>query len=303
MAGRISGAAPAGNVGGADAGGGGNRPFPRLSVFLARDAPDAVILRRGPTDWAQLIGWDRALDRFDPGQWARARVYERRCDLSPDGRLFVYIAARHGRGEGEAWTALSRPPWFAALSSWPNLGSWYGGGVFAESGRVLLDASCSLEPDPAFATPEVEIGRCPPDSAPWEQRLLRDGWTLVERGFDPRTHRRVGEREVWRKPDGNGSVTLYRQVEDWDPRRFGGPHADTYWLEGDDLIPLDGVRWADWDSPERGGRLLSVVRGEVRASRWSGEGLETTVLYDPGPGEPDAREAPAWARSWRPPRP
>jgi hypothetical protein len=93
-----------------------SEPAPcRLSVFLAREAPIGVIVRRGPSEWAQLVRWDRDTDTFEPGQWFHGRVYKRRCDLSADGRLFIYFAAKHGPRRddddvGEAWTAISRPP-------------------------------------------------------------------------------------------------------------------------------------------------------------------------------------------------
>ncbi|HSR56475.1 MAG TPA: hypothetical protein VLN73_09530, partial [Alphaproteobacteria bacterium] len=173
-----------------------------LSVFLARKSPSAVILRRGPSAWAQLTLWDRATDSFTPGQWFHGRVYERRADLSPDGRYFIYFAAKHGRAHdpddiGEAWTAISRPPYFTALTLWTNLGSWYGGGVFKTDKQVDLDATCTLTPHPRFKNPPLRFAAMDPQTAPWEQRLLRDHWELVERGFDPRTHRRVGAREIW----------------------------------------------------------------------------------------------------------
>jgi len=275
----------------------------RLHVFLARDARVGVILRRGPSAWAQLVRWDRSVDTFEPGQWTRARVYGRRSDLSPDGRLLVYFAARYGRFDDPrsgSWTAISRPPYFTGLASWPNLGSWYGGGVFELDGRVLLDATCTLEPDSRLGAPPLDIGTCPVDSAPWEQRLLRDGWTLLERGFDPRTHPRVGEREVWRKERPGGGIALCREVEEWDVRRYGGPHGDTFWLEtGDDLIPLPDVTWADWDGDDP--RLLAARRGELHASDRP-EGLATgaddTLLFDLNPLEPVEVIPPEWARSW-----
>src|SRR5215207_5351929 len=65
----------------------------RLFVMLAREAPVGVILARGPTRWTQLIHWDVARDVFTDGQWLHARVYENRCDLSPDGTKLVYFAA------------------------------------------------------------------------------------------------------------------------------------------------------------------------------------------------------------------
>ena len=45
-------------------------PIPcKLAVFVARQAPVGLILRRGPTRWFQLILWDTKKDRFQRGQW------------------------------------------------------------------------------------------------------------------------------------------------------------------------------------------------------------------------------------------
>ncbi len=278
------------------------RPHPcRLSVYLASKARVALVLRRGPSDWAQLTLWDRATDQFEPGQWFHGRVYERRCDLSPDGALFVYFAAKHGRTHdpdevGEAWTAISRPPYFTALTLWDNLGSWYGGGVFASRSKVLLDVTCSLEQHPKFKPAKVRLDRVPADSAPWEQRALRDGWQLAERGFDPRTHRRVGKREIWQKPHAGAPITLGREVEDVDFESYGGPYRESYWLEtADDIVPLPGVTWADWDGAER---LVLVRDGVVLEARWTSTGLAEADLFDFNPLGPAEVPTPAWATHW-----
>src|SRR4051794_20213611 len=98
----------------------------RLQVLLARAAPVGLILRRGPSKWVQLVKWDTAADRFEPGQWFHGRLYERRGDLSPDGRLFVYFASKFtgltlaDREYTYAWTAVSRPPYLTALALWPK---------------------------------------------------------------------------------------------------------------------------------------------------------------------------------------
>src|SRR5687767_8832105 len=100
----------------------------RLFVILAREVPVGVVLRRGPSAWARLSVWRTDADTFEHGQWFRARVYERRCDLSPDGALFAYFARKSGLPTPEApdrqdsWLAVSRPPWFTALALW-----WVGG--------------------------------------------------------------------------------------------------------------------------------------------------------------------------------
>ncbi|MDH3688803.1 MAG: hypothetical protein OEU36_04895 [Gammaproteobacteria bacterium] len=274
----------------------------RLSVFLSRKTNVGVVLRRGPSEWTQLIRWDRKTDRFTLGQWFHGRVYERRCDLSPNGELFIYFAAKHGPRQhteediGEAWTAISKPPYFTALALWPNLGSWYGGGVFVKDNTVLLDVTCNPEPHPDFRPHKLKIRPLPGESAPWEQRLLRDGWQLVERGFDPRTHRRVGAKEIWEKQHPSLPVKLCRQVEDVDFKRFGGPYLDTLWLEVDDeLVPLEHATWADWECWDR---LVFVRDGRLFAASLDGTSLTAIELFDFNPNEPQQVETPNWARRW-----
>lgn len=274
----------------------------RLSVFLARDSDAAIILRRGPADWSQLILWDRSNDNFAPGQWLRGRVYERRCDVSPSGRYFIYFAAKHGLRDrdvdeiGEAWTAISRPPYFTALALWTNIGSWYGGGAFESDKHVLLDAACSLEPHPKFRTEKLKVEAMKASTSPWEQRLLRDGWRLVERGFHPRTHMRVGERETWEKSNPVSSVKLCRELEDVDFTRYGGPYFENFWVEaGDTLIPIENATWAEWDNQDR---LVFVRQGRVFSANIIGAQLDEKELADLNPMRPQDVAAPDWARRW-----
>ena len=65
----------------------------RLHVILAREAPKAVVFRKGPSNRVCTVGWDLEHDTFTPGQWLKGRIYEYRSDLSPDGELLVYFAA------------------------------------------------------------------------------------------------------------------------------------------------------------------------------------------------------------------
>jgi len=275
----------------------------RLAVFLAHGTHLGVVLRRGPSAWAQLAVWDRRTDHFTPGQWFHGRVHERRCDLSTDGRLFVYFACKHGprrddEGIGECWTAISRPPYFTALALWPNLGAWYGGGVFTSDRDLLLDASCGLEPHPKHRPPRrLRVAALPGDTAPWEQRLLRDGWRLMERGFDPRTHRRIGRREIWEKTHRDGALKLCCEIADVDFRRYGGPYSSSYWLEtGSELIPIPGADWVDWES---GSRITFARDGKLFAAELRGDDLgEGVLLFDFNQLQPDQVASPDRARRW-----
>ena len=77
------------------------------------------------------------------GAWFRGRIHDDGCDLSPDGKLFVYFATQYDRtpadGYGVAWTAVSKPPWLTALAMWPRDDSWGGRAYFADNTTVVID--------------------------------------------------------------------------------------------------------------------------------------------------------------------
>mgnify|MGYP007059409017 CR=1 FL=1 len=123
----------------------------RLFVIVARAAPVAIVLRRGPTQWYHLIHWQTRKDAFTHGAWIKGRIYEERCDLSPDGRLFIYFvhqSSRSGTSLTHAWTAISRAPWLQALALWPQGTTYGGGGRFVDNRSVALrDKMVSPHPD------------------------------------------------------------------------------------------------------------------------------------------------------------
>lgn len=114
---------------------------PRLFVVMAAKAAVAVVVRRGPASWARLTLWETDTDRFTDGAWFHGRLFAEKCDLSPDGKLFVYAAYQGGRLLSEAtdsWTAVSRPPWLHALVLWPMGTTYGGGGRFVENRKLVL---------------------------------------------------------------------------------------------------------------------------------------------------------------------
>lgn len=162
------------------------KPKPRLYVLLARGSSRAVIFRRGPSSQVQLIKWNLDDDSFEFGQWLKGRIYERRCDLSPDGELLVYFAADFRRSIG-SWTAVSRPPFLTALALWPKGDCWGGGGQFFSDTRLLLNhQQDEMTLASGFSTPSwFSIAPCGDwsgrgeDDPIWSSRLARDGWSLV----------------------------------------------------------------------------------------------------------------------------
>ena len=166
----------------------------RLYALMAPGKRVAVILRRGPSKQVRMILWDMAKDKFTPGQWLKARVYERRCDLSWKGDYFVYFAATY-RAPYSTWTAVSRPPYFTALALWPKGDAWGGGGLFEPQGPTLC---LNHRPDryhPGEDEMQVADGFAPPklrvkalgEASGWgedypirEMRMMRDGWTIAQ---------------------------------------------------------------------------------------------------------------------------
>lgn len=117
-----------------------------LFVLMAREANVAVILRRGPSKWVRATLWDTKADRFQPGQWFHGRIYPERCDLSADGKLFIYFAGKfrqrdQAAGYDSTWIAVSRPPYLTALALWPIGDTWGGDGVFVNNQTVLIATS------------------------------------------------------------------------------------------------------------------------------------------------------------------
>lgn len=116
--------------------GAGTGAAPRATTYgiVARNAPTAVVLRRGPTRHVQLLRWDLRADAVVAGQWLVGTVPAGPCGLSPNGELFVYTARKGPR----RYTAVSRPAYFTALAFWEERQPWTGGGFFAADDRLVL---------------------------------------------------------------------------------------------------------------------------------------------------------------------
>src|SRR5690242_10890371 len=110
----------------------------RLYCILAREAPLAVVFRRGPSKQVLLVLWHTDTDQFYEGQWFKGRIYERRCDLSPNGTRLIYFAADY-KEPYFSWSAVSKPPFLTALALWPKGDGWGGGGLFEKENKILLN--------------------------------------------------------------------------------------------------------------------------------------------------------------------
>jgi hypothetical protein len=155
----------------------------RLYALIAKHAPVGVVFRRGPSKQVLLCKWDLRSDTFEHGQWFKGRIYERRCDLSPDGELLIYFAASY-KSPLRSWTAVSRPPYLKALMLWKKGDGWGGGGLFSSPRQILLNhrsnemirADGLKLPESFSIKPLGEHSGWGEDDPIWPTRLVRDGW-------------------------------------------------------------------------------------------------------------------------------
>lgn len=227
--------------------------------------------------------WQRETDEFQLGQWLKGRIYERRSDLSPDGRYFIYFAMK-GKPEGDAggaWTAISRAPFLKALAIFPKGDCYNGGGLWIEAGKYWLNVdychtvlrdTTLVQRDPTWEpTGSVGLGCL----GVYYPRLMRDGWAMNESN-------RSGEAQsavIFEKPCPNGWVL--RKIAHAGTSR---PGKGCYWDEHELVQPSSGATIAcpRWEWAERDGdRLVWATDGRLEAGRLTAQGLvESRTLLD-----------------------
>ena len=207
----------------------------RLFAIFARDAAVAAIVCRGPTHWSQIVEWDTRRDILTEGAWFRGRIYADRCDVSPDGQLFLYFC--HGgamrRGYKDSWTAVSRLPWLHALGLWPWGTTYGGGGRFTGNRELVLRTAMATKTHPKHPAEGLRV-------------------SILERREDLAVHRSTGEPGTdWSGVDHDGRVVfaragkLFRRSRAGEDRELGdfnertpAPEAAPEWAR----IPLGAGR-------------------------------------------------------------
>ncbi len=268
----------------------------RVHIILARDAETAIVIRRGPSKSVCTMLWDRQRDTFALGQWLRGRIYERRCDLSPDGKHFIYFAM-NGKWTSDvkgSWTAISRTPHLKAIGLWANGSCWNGGGLFVTNRKYWLNAfrfghevrlnPSKLSQHEGFPFHESYGGECP---GVYYIRLQRDGWRLAGHGSDIEDEVSTFEKDL-----PNGWV-LRKTAHATINHPIGkGCYYDSHSLHHRaHKIDLDfpDWEWADWDRK----RLVWVHEGMLFTSPLTAKGLGAEKqIYDFNPLTFEAIEAP-----------
>jgi hypothetical protein len=269
---------------------------PRIYCIPATEAPVLAVFRRGPTNWSHVGRWDLASGRYEPGAWLAGRIFPRRSDLSPDGRLLCYFAHKPSATweHGEAYVALSKLPWLTALHAFATCGTWTRGYYFTEDGGCDNPTDANL-PIPYGLRSISVVQFANERRRGWEEapdspvRDPKDAW-------DERRNARMLKRQ----PGANRVLCV--ESLGWAGGEFGVDQAVDglrvrYSLESAGNVELlDDLQWADWD---REGQLLAATRsGKLQVRNLKAARTEIVFEEDLSVLAPNPTPAPLWAQRW-----
>lgn len=244
----------------------GQPSFPaRLHVLTANNSPNAIIIRRGPSKRTCVLSWDLRTDDIIVSQWLSGRIYERRSDISPDGKYWIYFAM-NGRWNSEvkgSWTAVALAPWLKAVSLFSKGDCWYGGGLFTGDRSYWLNQGCGhqvvteakeLKRVSAYEGLKYYGGEC---TSVYYNRLQRDGWRLRER----ESNGRYDEKTIFEKDLPHGWT--FRKI---CHEQVGAPKGKGCYWDEHVLISNAGTvaNYPDWEWAELvNGYIAFAKRGSL----------------------------------------
>ena len=254
--------------------------FPaRLHVLIARKANYAVVIRRGPSDEVCTVGWDIKRNKFSLGQWLKGRIYERRSDLSPDGRHMIYFAM-NGKWESEtggSWTAISKTPYLKAIGLWGKGDCWNGGGLFVANKQYWVNHgyghSVMRKPRGLSEVSDVDL-KCSRGNeclGVYFPRLVRDGWRLIDQGQEVTCFEKSFD-EHWR---------LKKMANETINHPVGkGCYYDEHELYN--IVTKQSLRFPDWEWADvKRGHIYWADKGKLFQGMVEEDGLcNIKELYD-----------------------
>jgi len=253
---------------------------PRLHAILARDENIGIVIRRGPSKQVLTFLWNLDNDTFKIGQWLKGRIYERRCDLSRDGKFFLYfaMAEKWNQKTTPTWTALSRAPYLKALDFYPKGDAWEGGGLFLNDRKYFLNDRYYLKHEAERRMSGLEcVTNVRAEHAHGAEclsiyfpRLLRDGWKLIS--------------------NGKNLAVFEKSSKDWTLRKLAHAGVNTpdgkgcYWDEHKLSYKKDIViTGSDWEWAEIHGKTIIFAKnGRMFRAKLSASGdmMNPKILED-----------------------
>ena len=282
-------------------------PIPcRLYATMADEANIAIIFRRGPTKWWHILRLNLDTLTLEPGAWFKAQLYPRRSAVSADGQLLAYFAIKGG----QAFFGVAKAPWVTALAAWHKADTYATGCAFGPE-RALLLSGVYVDDRPSDGYYPWSVQSI--DPLDWRHgryfNEFQRGWTVLKDGDYEARMQQLQRRNVPFYPYKDPPVMLERlnpQVQRiigvCDTRDMlssvydeEGPEA-TYYLVGksNNVLPLEGVRWANWDNQ---GRLLTATHAGY-LKLYTIEPFTMIWSHNLNGLMPNPQPPPEWAQAW-----
>ncbi|MCW2308247.1 hypothetical protein [Rhodobium gokarnense] len=235
------------------------RGTPKVRGYLAGDVDRAVFLYRQSARVTWLVGLDYggARPAWTVGSRFFGRFYPNRCDLSPDGRLFLYFvqgkSQKKYQDKHQFWTAFCQPPDVKALLLLAHFDTWGGGGRFLPGRKAVV--APGMHPDFDLAG-SYRVGGYDVvfRDHPYNDWTSGHGWT-VDRYND------WGIGKAWSKTAGGFTVKRIvrhgRNIGEFSLHRY-----EVYDRRKGTLV-FDGADEFHWMDVDNRGRLIGAAGSRV----------------------------------------
>ncbi len=295
----------------------------RIFFLIARTANKAIVFRRGPTKWTQMIVWDLDTDVLEYGQWSKVKFQKFRCDLSPSGKYLIYLDDQFENGDSS--TVISKPPFWTAITKWkhcyPRFGT--GGGVFQSENEVVLNWHYILEADSLFPIPpQLKVSFNKKTFDVEITRYERDGWSLSNKVKEFIDNRKdhvtkpsifwddiykfwydiIREKqfqstpELWSKPITKNSFLYRLSYHHYEKHK----QLNKFFIKRrQEIHELEQIEWAEVDHK---GRIIASKDGTLVASKTFKDGSvqlgNLELLHDLNPQKPIKIPVPDIMKRW-----
>ncbi|MCB0687836.1 MAG: hypothetical protein KDC53_14975 [Saprospiraceae bacterium] len=224
---------------------------PKVNGYLA-DTTNKIVLwyrKNRKVYYFFQINYSNREEEIILGAKFYGRISSDRCDISPDGRYFVYFAmgmsTTTGKPERSCWTAVCQPPKITADVFLEQPDTWGTGGRFVDDRTVYVSYGAAPQYDTTkdMYFKDLRITFQPPLA---DEDGISHGWSSAD---GPDTAALVWQKERW-------GIFLRRKYRRYNPGKTGSFDAFQYtlWVV-DRKIELEfegiAVQWADFDNLDR----------------------------------------------------
>ncbi len=250
---------------------------PKIRGYIAEKENIIVLLYRRTTKVSYLLyfKYDRENEKLILGSRFYGKFYPNRCDLSADGKYFLYFAMGQSQKEYKeklyCWTAICKPPLLKANILFKHNDTWGGGGRFIDNKTIFIDSGMY---------PEFDLSkekRFDQYKITYNGRIEDNGWAsgknwkLMEYQINEKLGDKYSIPKFWIKT--NGKITLKRTLayntflKVKDGKTQGSYDMYSYVLiihKSNAEIPLstsqNNCLWADFDNY---GRLVITYNSSM----------------------------------------